>query len=566
MDDDLRWGLIYAHNRATRTRASWRRWRRRSRRSSRCWWRRAWTRSASTPCGRRRRSGCAAASRSAGWRHPAGVRRPQARVDRRRRHRLRGAHPPVPRGLLQARRGPLHRGRARGDPAVGPGGAVRARARRRRLVRPHGARLVPLHGLRARPIPCRGSTAARTAASGWTSRAVRTRRSRTRTGPAAWTRAASSTQSPGPEHAAPEVELDVADAVEAPGLVGGAAGAGLGAAVMAGDPQKGLTPQRVMALSARAGDAGVARMLARLETSICSGIPSRHAAARAEAGAERRRQEPARQRQGADRQGEGEQGRRDEGPRRLQQRGAGPADDAEDHGGQEPGDAQGGRPEGSTTSSAEAKEVAKIQDEVLMQIVGAALGGLGSGAPRAHRRPRLRGQRATSPKGDEGADRVRARDDGREVRRRRREPRAPWAWAPGIKRGPARAATPWTTRARRRSSRSTRASRRCTATPRPLLKQAVDAAKISEPIGKVTEAIAGVRDAGITRSDYPVTKIDKDAATLESASRGLAAAAPGIQPAPRRPQGPRPAVNRLTAPKNPARGREGDLGRPGRPG
>ena len=72
-----------------------------------------------------------------------------------------------------------------------------------------------------------------------------------------------STQSPGPEPAAaPEVELEVADAVEAPGLVGGAVGAGLGAAVFAGDPRVGLDPARVLALSARAGNAGVARPLA----------------------------------------------------------------------------------------------------------------------------------------------------------------------------------------------------------------------------------------------------------------------------------------------------------------
>jgi hypothetical protein len=54
------------------------------------------------------------------------------------------------------------------------------------------------------------------------------------------------------------------EAVEAPGpLGGGPGGAGLGAALLAGDPRVGLDPGRVTALSARAGNAGVARMLAR---------------------------------------------------------------------------------------------------------------------------------------------------------------------------------------------------------------------------------------------------------------------------------------------------------------
>lgn len=70
-----------------------------------------------------------------------------------------------------------------------------------------------------------------------------------------------STQPPGPEPA-PEAEFDLVDAVEAPGLVGGAAGGGRGAAVLAGDPRVGLTPNRVLALSGLAGNASMARMLA----------------------------------------------------------------------------------------------------------------------------------------------------------------------------------------------------------------------------------------------------------------------------------------------------------------
>ncbi|MGD9570327.1 MAG: hypothetical protein AB7V62_00400 [Thermoleophilia bacterium] len=73
-----------------------------------------------------------------------------------------------------------------------------------------------------------------------------------------------STQGPGTEQAVvPEAVPDVVPGVESPGAAGaGPLGAGLSAAALAGDPRAGLTPGRVMALSARAGNARVARLLA----------------------------------------------------------------------------------------------------------------------------------------------------------------------------------------------------------------------------------------------------------------------------------------------------------------
>lgn len=71
-----------------------------------------------------------------------------------------------------------------------------------------------------------------------------------------------STQPPGLEPPAPAVVPEVLPAVEAAGPVGAGPAAGLGAASLAGsDPRAGLTPDRVVALSARAGNVSVARML-----------------------------------------------------------------------------------------------------------------------------------------------------------------------------------------------------------------------------------------------------------------------------------------------------------------
>lgn len=83
-----------------------------------------------------------------------------------------------------------------------------------------------------------------------------------------------STQPAGPEPAPPEVELDLGPAVEPVGPEGGGLAGGLGAATLADDPRLGLTPEGVLELSARAGNAGVARMLARSVPLQRQGKPS----------------------------------------------------------------------------------------------------------------------------------------------------------------------------------------------------------------------------------------------------------------------------------------------------
>jgi hypothetical protein len=73
-----------------------------------------------------------------------------------------------------------------------------------------------------------------------------------------------STDGPAPEQAVvPEAVPAVVPDVATAGPAGAApVGAGLPASALAGDPRAGLTPERVVALSVRAGNAGVARMLA----------------------------------------------------------------------------------------------------------------------------------------------------------------------------------------------------------------------------------------------------------------------------------------------------------------
>lgn len=61
-----------------------------------------------------------------------------------------------------------------------------------------------------------------------------------------------------------------------------------------------------------------------------------------------------------------------------------------------------------------------------------------------------------------------------------------------------------------------------------LLGIAVNTGRIGEPIGRVDEAIAGILNTGTLRTDYPLAEILKDAATLENSSRGLAGSAPRI--------------------------------------
>ena len=176
----------------------------------------------------------------------------------------------------------------------------------------------------------------------------------------------------------------------------------------------------------------------------------------------------------------------------------------------------------------------------MMQIVGAALGGLGSEAPGAPLRTGLPARRATRRSASRSF-----RSSASAWGSRSPAPAAGAKGAMGMGTGDAAGPGAGGNAVDDTGSEKELAFYKSFATlhgnSTRLLKTAVECGKISEPIGKVTEAIAGVRDAGITRSDYPVTKIDKDAASLESASRALAAAAPGVETAPRRPQGSRGA-------------------------
>lgn len=333
-----------------------------------------------------------------------------------------------------------------------------------------------------------------------------------------------STQPAGPEPAAtPEVEVDVADAVEAPGLVGGAGGAGLGAAVMAGDPRKGLTPERVVALSARAGNAGVARMLARSARLQRDPQPAVAPAPK--------------QALSADDKSRLDNAKGLVDKAKTNKDVALKALDA--YSSQAPGHLTTLKTNADKNIEmhkaaaqkvnyviGEAKEIAKIQDEVLMQIIGAALGGLGSEAlePLSERVSQL-GERLSV-----GVKELSDFGIGMGVEKSGAGAGAKGAMGMGTgdAAGPGAGGNAVDDTGSEKELAFYKSFATLHGNSTRLLKTAVECGKISEPIGKVTEAIAGVRDAGITRSDYPVTKIDKDAASLESASRALAAAAPGV--------------------------------------
>ena len=227
------------------------------------------------PRGPRPPSGCAAASRSGAWRRsvrsstsPSGTSPGGVEIDCEARIPLCGA------ACCRLGVG-LSTEDMRRESCAGTPPSPMPSSGRRRLVRPHGARLVPLHGVRraADPMP-------RLRPPRGLPHLARFREARPEPG-ARRPRLAPlpgpehvSTQPPGPEPAAPEAEL-VADAVEAPGLVGGAAGAGSGPRSWRASPAKGLTPQGVTrAKSARARATPGSRGCWRARAG-CSGIPSR---------------------------------------------------------------------------------------------------------------------------------------------------------------------------------------------------------------------------------------------------------------------------------------------------
>jgi hypothetical protein len=159
----------------------------------------------------------------------------------------------------------------------------------------------------------------------------------------------------------------------------------------------------------------------------------------------------------------------------------------------------------------EAKEMAKIQDDVLMTIVGEALGGLGpilghiSGelAEKYESLKKAWEEAKEEFKLDEIYDKVKEAGGGE---------------APGEPVGDvAGKELEFYKLYSELQSHST-----------SILGVGVTIGKLSEPIGKVEDAIAGITDSGQTRGDYPLDKIQHEAAVLESSSRSLSAAASPI--------------------------------------
>jgi hypothetical protein len=327
-----------------------------------------------------------------------------------------------------------------------------------------------------------------------------------------------STEGPGPGQAvAPEVVPDVAPGVAPAAAGAGPIGAGLSASALAGDPRPGLDAGRVVALSARTGNAGLARMLApaaRLQREPQGAPPAQKHALDAD-----------------------DRGRLDNA-KGLIDRAKANKDVA-----LKALDAYSSQAPGSLTTLktnadknlemhkaaaqkvnyviGEAKEIAKIQDEVLMAIVGAALGGLGSGAlePISEHVSQM-GERLTVGVGE-------LKEFGIGALVEKSGAGAGAQSAAGMGTGDASGPTVDESGSEKELA-FYKSFSALHANSTRLLAVAVECGKIGEPIGKVTEAIAGMRDAGVTRADYPVAKLDKDAATLESASRALAAAAPGV--------------------------------------
>lgn len=326
-----------------------------------------------------------------------------------------------------------------------------------------------------------------------------------------------STQGPGPEQTTvPEVAPDAVPAVAAPGpAAAGPVGEGLSASALAGDPRAGLDPGRVLALGARAGNAGLARMLApsaRLQRDPQAAPPADKHALNAK-----------------------DTSRLDNAKRLVDQ-----AKTAKDtalkalnaYSSEAPAILTGLKANADKNLEmykaaaqhanyiiGEAKEIAKIQDEVLMQIVGAALGGLGTALgpiseSAAHGYEALK--EAWGELEEFGLGTVAEKSGAQGVAK----------GAMGMGTGDSSGGTvddPSTQELAFYKSFS-----ELQANSTKLLGLGVEVARISEPIGKVSEAIAGMRDAGRTRGDYPIEKVDHEAAVLESASRKLAAAAPGV--------------------------------------
>ena len=324
-----------------------------------------------------------------------------------------------------------------------------------------------------------------------------------------------STDARGPETevAAPAVEAPVPEGA-APSTAGPLSGHS--AAALAGDPRPGLTAGRIARLSATAGNHAVVRALT--PAALLQRAPSSAPAPKTElTGADRGRLDNAK--------GLIEKARanKDTALAALDAYSAGA-----------PGLLTGLKTNSDKNLEmhraaatkvnyiiGEAKEIAKIQDEMLMQIVGAALGGLGGGAlePISERVSKL-GETVTTSIKDLSEFGLGALAD---------KSGAGKGASGALGMGTGEAAGPTVDdsgSAKELAFYKSFADLHANSTK--LLATAVQVGKIGEPIGRVAEAITGVRDSGITRSDYPVQKIDKDAATLESASRALAAAAPGV--------------------------------------
>ncbi len=305
----------------------------------------------------------------------------------------------------------------------------------------------------------------------------------------------------------PEVEAPVADgaAPAAPGRVG------QGAAAFAGDPRPGLTPGAVVRLNAAAGNAAVARTLA-----APLGIGREPAGKHATTGKDSARLDNAR------RLIDKARTQKDAALTALTAYSAGAPgalaalkENADKN--LELHKAAGTR---VNYIIGEAKAIAQLQEQVIMQIAGAALGGLATALEPISEAASKGYQALSDAWGEMQSFGLGALTDATGAGGAAKGVMGMGTGGSSAGTGPDDGSgqqLSFYTSFAELQSRSTR-----------LLGTAVQVAKVSEPIGKVDEAIRGVKDSGVTRGDYPVEKIDFDAATLESATRRLAAAAPTI--------------------------------------
>ena len=161
----------------------------------------------------------------------------------------------------------------------------------------------------------------------------------------------------------------------------------------------------------------------------------------------------------------------------------------------------------------EAKEIAKVQDEVIGEIVGAALGGVGLVVAKI------------GGKVKETYDHIKEKWElAKEHLEEYGLPDLAGAVKKGVAGEPAAETGPAISEPWAQELEFYKSFAQLHANSTELLGVGVVVGRIGEPIGRVDEAIAGILNSGVTRTDYPIEHIEKDADSLETGANGLAKA------------------------------------------